>query len=252
MTIDDRPPPPPLGPGHPAPQPASRPQPAAPPRGRPALPSGGRRLGRRGGVPVSSTPEGLPTRRRWGRFAAGAMLALLGAWVFAILYVSAGQRVEVLVLSHDVDSYKQLEKGDFRKVRVAADPGVEKVKASKLDDIVGRFAAVPMKEGSLLSDTELVPKDQEESIVADDEQKAYLRMDDGSVPDDTFATIYIRPASTTSGEKPEKIPGCRILYKSEPGENDRKVNVVIIIPEDKADELAAAKVEQLMILGDGD
>src|ERR687893_2178446 len=104
-TIDDRPPPPPPppdrmgGPAHAAGRGApGLPTPAAPPTGRPTV-SPPRRLGRRTPTPVAASPGGLPTRRRWGRFAAGVTLALLGAWVFAAIYVSAGERVEVIAIA---------------------------------------------------------------------------------------------------------------------------------------------------------
>jgi len=166
-TIDDRPPPPPPppgmggGPAHAPGAPAGRggpgmPTPAGPPGGRPAV-APPRRLGRR--TPVSSSPGGLPTRRRWGRFAAGVTLALLGAWVFAAIYVSAGERVEVIAVARDVPMYQQLEEDDLRRVRVAADPSVETIGADKMDDILDRLAAVPLKEGTLLSGNQLFAED---------------------------------------------------------------------------------------------
>jgi hypothetical protein len=108
---------------------------------------------------VASSPGGLPTRRRWGRFAAGITLALLGAWVFAAVYVSAGKRVEVLALAHDVPMYTKLERDDLRTVRVAADPSVETISAGKADDLVGRVAAVELREGTLLAGTQLFAED---------------------------------------------------------------------------------------------
>ncbi|HMG43814.1 MAG TPA: SAF domain-containing protein [Acidimicrobiales bacterium] len=164
-SLDDRPPPPPPPPpggpgpgGDPyGPAPAA-PTPARPPAGRPTI-APPRRLGRRTPAPVSTSPGGLPTRRRWGRFAAGITLALLGAWVFAAVYVSAGKRVEVLALANDVSMYQELTREDLRTVRVAADPSVETVKASQADDLVGRIAAVELREGTLLAGTQLFADD---------------------------------------------------------------------------------------------
>jgi hypothetical protein len=124
------------------------------------------RLGRRR-EPVASSPQGLPVRRRWGRFAAGAVLALLGAWIFASLYVSAGDRVEVLALARDVPQFEEIESSDLRTVRVAAGPEVETVEAGDRDDIVGRKAALPLREGMLLTESQVVPKDQD--VMAPDE-----------------------------------------------------------------------------------
>jgi hypothetical protein len=108
---------------------------------------------------VAASPGGLPTRRRWGRFAAGVTLALLGAWVFAAIYVSAGERVEVIALARDVPMYSPIQEDDLRTVRVAADPSVETIGADQIDDIVDRLAAVPLTEGSLLSGDQLFAED---------------------------------------------------------------------------------------------
>ena len=42
-------------------------------------------------------PPTQPSKRRWGRFGAGAAAAAIGAWLFAAMYLSAGDRTEVLV-----------------------------------------------------------------------------------------------------------------------------------------------------------
>ena len=58
-------------------------------------------VGRRS-LPPPTTPTGLPPRRRWGRVAVGALLALLGAWAGMILVATAGGREEMLALAADV------------------------------------------------------------------------------------------------------------------------------------------------------
>ena len=88
--------------------------------GTPATPRGARRA-----TPVPTAPSGLPTRRRWGRVAIGAVLALFGAWLCMILVATAGGRKETLALADDVGRGEVLERGDLKVVRVAADAGVE-------------------------------------------------------------------------------------------------------------------------------
>lgn len=228
---------------------------AAPPRGRPSIAPPQRRLGRRGGAPVATSPEGLPTRRRWGRFAAGATLALLGAWIFAALYVSAGERVEVLALAHDVDQYHELVDDDFRTVRVAADPGVRTVKASERDEMIGRVTDVPIIEGSLLADEHLIPTDLDGLLIGDTERRVPVRLKRGAVADEDLEAgmmveVSIRP--TTQGEsEATTIENCWIFSFTEADENTGERTVNVIVPEEKRDDIRAAQPDQLSIDGTG-
>lgn len=227
MSTLDRPPPPPPPPPPPGPMSTT----AAPPRGRPLLAPPPRRLGRRNATPVAASPEGLPTRRRWGRFAAGATLALLGAWIFAALYVSAGERIDVLVLAHDVQQYQTLVDEDFRTVRVAADPGVNTVAAGKRDEMVGRTVAVPVLEGTLLAEEQLLPGGA--GIVGDGERGVPVLLKPGRFPDRDFLAgmmVDIVIQSPTLGEPPETIEDCRILSVGEPDENTGEREFEIAVP----------------------
>jgi hypothetical protein len=131
-------PPPPIGP--PA---ASAAAPVAPP----LSPSHSRRAALAG----PRSPGDVPTRRRWGRFAAGACLALLGGLLFAALYLTAGSRVEVLVAARDIPPYQTIERDDLRIERVAAEPDVATVDGADLDEMVGRVAATAIPEGAILA-----------------------------------------------------------------------------------------------------
>jgi hypothetical protein len=243
--LDDRPPPPP------PPGPGPGPQHAAP-RGRSALAPPPRRLGRRGGLPVASSPEGLPTRRRWGRFAAGATLALLGAWVFAALYVSAGERVEVLALAHDVDQYKVLSEDDFRTVRVSTDPGLETVKASDADELIGRTAKVPLVEGTLVSEGALVPKG--EPVVGEGFITVPLKLKSGNYPEQDNlgglrVSIVVPPANPTQDEEPTIVDDAVILLAGDVDENTGDRRFTVIVPEGDQEELATAKLENARLFG---
>src|SRR5215471_4469999 len=87
-----------------------------------APPGGGRRA-----LPPPTSPAGLPARRRWGRVAAGGLLALLGAWAGMVLVATAGGRQERLALATDVAKGDKIERSDIKVVRVAADAGVATV-----------------------------------------------------------------------------------------------------------------------------
>ena len=109
----------------------------------------------------------MPTRRRWGRFAAGVCLALVGGLLFAALYLSAGSRVEVLVAARDIGAYETIERDDLRIERVAAEPDVATVDGADLDDLVGRAAATAIPEGAILAPDQVF--DEGAQLVGDGE-----------------------------------------------------------------------------------
>jgi hypothetical protein len=227
--------------------------------GRGAVTTTGPRLARvrRSALPSGTSPEGLPARRRWARVAAGAVLALLGGWVFASLYVSAGERVEVIALSADVDRFAEIERGDLRMVRVAADPGVDTVSGGDVDEIVGRQAAVDLVEGSLLTDAQVLPRG--ERIVGDDEAIVGAELAPGDAPQSALVggvdvRVVMRPSATASAsagaEAPEatRVDGW-LLQVGEPDENTRARPVELVVPEgDSAAVQAAAAEERLSLV----
>jgi hypothetical protein len=202
---------------------------------------------RRAALPTATSAEGLPSRRRWARVAAGAVLALLGGWVFASLYVSAGERVEVLAVAHDVDRFDTVERDDLRTVRVAADPGVDTVDASDVDDIVGRAAATDLLEDSLLSTNQLVAKDAR--LVADNEAVVGAELAPGDIPEGALAggidvMVVLRPADTApGGGEVDQVPGW-LLGFGDPDENTGDRRVSLVVPEDRAADVADAASDE--------
>jgi hypothetical protein len=201
---------------------------------------------RRAALPAATSAEGLPARRRWARVAAGAVLALLGGWVFASLYVSAGERVEVLAVAQEVDRFGTVDQDDLRTVRVAADPGVDTIDAGDRDEIVGRAAATDLREGSLLSPSQLMAQDAR--LVGDDEAVVGAELAPGNVPEGALAGgigigVVLRPADTAPGAEVEEVPGW-LLEFGDPDENTGDRRVSLVVPEDRAADVAAAASDE--------
>ncbi|HEY8543822.1 MAG TPA: SAF domain-containing protein [Acidimicrobiales bacterium] len=255
-TIDDRPPPPPPGGmGGPGPTAGNRvgapgapaaPKPVSAPPTRPVAPP--RRLGRRNPAPVASSPGGLPTRRRWGRFAAGVTLALLGAWVFAAIYVSAGQRVEVIALARDVPMYAEIDEDDLRVVRVAADPSVKTIDADRIDDIVGRRAAMPLPEGSLLSGDQLFVEDV--SLPGPGEEIVAGIIKEGQAgPSVLVPGRQIRVHVTPKDREEEPVSVDAVFYSvGKPDENNGERTIEFIVERADAQRVASAAGEKRISL----
>ena len=102
-------------------------------------------------------PPSQPSKRRWGRFAAGAAAAAIGAWSFGALYLAAEDRIDVLVVASKVDRFAAITRADLKIVKISSDTEVATVPATRLDEIVGRIAAADLPAGSMLTDSGLLP-----------------------------------------------------------------------------------------------
>jgi SAF domain len=201
---------------------------------------------RRAALPTATSAEGLPARRQWARVAAGAVLALLGGWVFASLYMSAGERVEVLAVAQDVERFQPIERDDLRTVRVAADPEVDTIDASDADSLVGRAAATDLVAGSLLAPDQLIG--QGARLVGDDEAVVGAELARGDVPDGALAggidvMVVLRPAATAPDGEVDQVPGW-LLEFGDPDGNTGDRQVSLVVPETRAADVAAAASDE--------
>lgn len=189
-------------------------------------------------------------RRRWGRFAAGVVLALLGGWVFASLYLSAGDRVEVLALANDVGRYHTLSRDDLQTVRVASGPTLETVAADEADDLVGRVAASDLPSGTLLAPGHLFAEDEllvdpSEAVVG-----AELAQGDapgGSLTPGTDVMVVLRPQQGAAETDSRGVPGW-LLDVGEPDEQSQRQPVSVVVPQSSAIDVAAAAADERVAL----
>ena len=196
------------------------------------------RLRRRAAVPDAGSPQGMPLRRRWGRFAIGAFLALLGGWVSASLYISAGSRVEVVVMASDVEAYEQIDRDDLRVVRVAADPGVETIDGDDIDQVVDRVAANRLVEGSLLAPNQLFAEDAQ--LLGETEARVGAELEPDA-PADLCRGIEVLLTLTPGGADAEPTTVEGWLYDVDsPDEETGERRVTIAVARDMADEVSAA------------
>lgn len=155
---------------------------------------------RANGLGGQSDTAGSPRRRR-GRIAAGAAVMAVSGWLAVAVFASAGSRDEVLVVARPVDRFEQVERDDLRVVRVAADSRVGSVPADRMDDVVGRPASVPLVEGSLLHEDQVL---HEDVVVGDGEAAVGAVLAEEDFPSTLAAgaevEVVVRPpAGSTSG-----------------------------------------------------
>ena len=192
----------------------------------------------------TNSPARTPVRRRWGRIGAGFGVALVGAWIFAALYVSADDRADVLVMAENVDRLDVIERSDLRAVQLSENREIASIAASRIDEFVGRVAGVDLIEGSLIAPGQLLPADA--SVLAGDEAVVGLLMSPGDSPQGSLhrgvpILVVIRPTPGT-GSTTEEIDGWVLEASGEAADaRDRPVEVVVARTEASAVSAAAAE-----------
>lgn len=194
---------------------------------------------------TTARPPGGPVRRRWGRIAVGLAAAVVGAWVFAALYLSAGDRQEVLALAQTVERFDVIERSDLRVVRISTDTDVDTVGAAQLEATVGRVADLDLVAGSLLSEKQLVPESRR--LLGSDEAVVGVLIGPGDSPTrilrrGTPVLVVIRPAAGSQGET-EEIEGW-VYDASGEALNTRERAIELTVPRDSAAAISAAAADK--------
>lgn len=205
--------------------------------------SGDGRDARRAAAPARS-PRGV-VRRRWGRIGAGAAAAVLGAWLFAALYLSAGNRTEVLVMAHDVDRLERLERSDLRVVRLSEDSDVASVDAGRIEEFMGRAAGVDLVAGSLLAPGQVLPAGRE--LLGAGEAVVGLLVGPGDSPVGSLrrgapVLVVVRPAAGSQGD-PVEVEGW-VFDASGEVLNTRERPVEVAVPRARAGLISAAAADR--------
>jgi len=206
------------------------------------------RRSREAAVAPSKPPRG-PARRRWGRIGAGAAAAVLGAWVFAALYLSAGDRTDVLVVSRDVGRLEVIDRSDLRVIRMSNDSDVESIDAGRVDEFVGRVAGVDLVAGSLLAEGQVLPA--ERKLLGAGEAVVGVLLGPGDSPvrslrRGTPVLVVVRPTAGSQGD-PQEIEGWVFDASSEPL-NTRERPIELAVPRAQAGLISAAAADQRVTL----
>ncbi|MFZ3562863.1 SAF domain-containing protein [Streptomyces sp. BH097] len=83
------------------------------------------------------------------------LVTLLGAMLGAVLVARAGDRVNVLAVAQDVQAGQTITDKDVKSVSFAEDPGLSPIRSSQRSTVVGQRAAVDLRQGSLLTQSQL-------------------------------------------------------------------------------------------------
>lgn len=94
----------------------------------------------------------LPTRdRRTGLFALAVLLVALGAALSGLLVLRSGDRVDVIVTTGSIVAGQEITREQLGTVSVAVPNSLSVFRRSDADDLLGRFAAVDIMPGTLVT-----------------------------------------------------------------------------------------------------
>jgi hypothetical protein len=184
-------------------------------------------------------------RRRWARLGAGLAAAVLGAWIFAAMYLSAGDQTDVLVLATDVDRFQVIERSDLRVARVSESSDVDTVSSDRIDEFVGRVAGVDLVSGSLLSGAQVLAAGEE--LVANGEAVVGVLVGpadapQGSLRRGTPVRVVVRPVAGST-EPPIEIGGW-VWDASAEASSTREVAVEVVVPTGQSGLVSAAAADR--------
>ncbi len=119
--------------------------------------------------PLKKAASGLaaPTRQRNAAvMIAGAAFIIVAAALAASVASSFDDSIEVLVASADIAEGQPIAATDFRTVKIAAGEGdIQAVSPTSIDDLVGRVAAGPIGEGSMIHPAQFAIAAEEDLVV---------------------------------------------------------------------------------------
>ncbi|HRD99991.1 MAG TPA: hypothetical protein PLV68_01765 [Ilumatobacteraceae bacterium] len=194
---------------------------------------------------AAAGPPRTPVRRRWGRMGVGLAAAVLGAWIFAAMYMSAGDHADVLVVANGVERFEVIERSDLQVARLSESSDVEVVAADRIDEFVGRIAGVDLVGDSLLHEAQVMSSGTD--LVTDGEAVVGVLVGPADAPQGSLrrgaaVTVVVRPVAGTD-VRPIEIAGW-VWDASAEVSSTREVAVEVVVPAGDSAAVSAAAADR--------
>ena len=167
-----------------------------------------------------------------------------GAGIAAAVVTAAGQRVAVVAVVRDVPVGTVITAADLGQARVAADPALDPLPASQQDSLVGEYAAVDLRAGTLLTASQVTTT----PVPAAGQSLVGVALHPGQLParplqpGDRVALVVTPGTGASAGTDTTAAVGSsdRVAVVSETGPTaqDGTVVVDLLLPADQAASVA--------------
>lgn len=201
--------------------------------------------GRAGAERLGVTPPPSPRRRRVPLAVSALLAAVATALAFGVLWLNAGDRVDVLVLARDVTAGTALAVEDLAVARLAPDPAVRTLPGSERGAVIGQPVTASLPAGTVLSDRLLGPA----STVGPGEAVVGLSLSGGETPSvrlapgDAVEVIVTAPAAEAAQSDVAlgSITARAAVHEVAPAEDGSGDQIVTLrLPRDAAAQIAGA------------
>ncbi|MEV4210182.1 SAF domain-containing protein [Micromonospora sp. NPDC049662] len=127
-------------------------------------------------------------QRRWRPALIWLAVALVaaGGLIAAAVLRKVGTTAEYLAVTSTVEMGATIDRSDLSTVRITADPALKPIRASAADEVIGKFAAVALVPGTLLTRAQLT----ESAVPGRGEQLVGL-----SLPQERMPTERVKPGA---------------------------------------------------------
>lgn len=179
-------------------------------------------------------------RRRPTLIGLGIALVALGGLGAAWLATSVSDTVPVIALSADVPRGELIEGSHLTTADINADPNLEPIPASRMDDIIGQYAVHNLAQGSLLTPdavADSVQPGEGEAMVGVAVTAAQLPAEPLRPGDVIHVVDTPNPQDDPPSDTPASIEA-EVVRSTVDAESGQRI-VDVILPEGEAADLAA-------------
>lgn len=205
---------------------------------------------------ATAVPRVAPQRRwRPSLVWLGVALVVVGALIGWKVLTAVGTTGQYLAVGRNVDFGAALTRDDLTTVRISRDPALRPIKASDVDQVLGKRAAMPLAPGTLLTQAQLTDR----TIPGPGQQLVGLGLPQNRVPAERVqpgaSVLLVITAPTTAvaagDEKEPTAPPLNIpatVVDVRPGSKDGETQLNVTVTERDGPLVASRAAEGRIVV----
>lgn len=195
----------------------------------------------------------IPRRRRWWLLGIAALLAALAGYGNYVLITTQDERVDVLVLIHDVGWGHPINDADLGVAKAVPAQPLASIPVSDRDRVIGQFARSTLSSGTVLTPGQLT----EQPVPGPGERLVGLPVKPGHLPSRGLTAgdlVQVVPVAGSAGTDAQQTPAspaapfrARVLGIGPP-DSAGAVTVDVVVGGDAAAAATSAAAGQVVVV----